>query len=160
MKVLYELSSFTQDAAHEDILLTAFAAFVGLWVFEGLAYIIYSFIGGEIFGPIKYRRILARHTMDFAAMIAFSILGMQAIAEMGGWESFATLSHPADGSIVSVGVARSYFHHPIGFVVCLLQVAYEAKNFCDSVIHNDGLLFLAHHVSTGYLAVSIRIEIS
>jgi hypothetical protein len=37
--------------------------------------------------------------------------------------------------------------------LALFQIAYEAKNFCDSIIHNDGIIFLAHHLSTGLLSV-------
>jgi hypothetical protein len=55
--------------------------------------------------------------------------------------------------MLAPGAERSYQFLPWAQRLCLFHIAYEAKNFCDSVIHNDGVVFLVHHVSTGLLAV-------
>lgn len=62
----------------------------------------------------------------------------------------------ADGSgkVLATGAERSFFFSAGAQRICLFQIAYEAKNFCDSVIHNDGVLFLLHHTATAMLSVS------
>ena len=55
------------------------------------------------------------------------------------------------------GVERSYLYVAAAQRLCLFHIAYESKNFVDSVIHNDGPIFLVHHFCTGLLAVSFLI---
>lgn len=86
MKLLLNLSDFSQDAPIEDYAFTCIVVFISLWAIEKFAYVLYGFIGGPIFGPIKYRTILSRHTMDTLSMVAFSVMGIDAILKMGGYQ--------------------------------------------------------------------------
>lgn len=95
--------------------------------------------------------------MDFLSMAAFSLMGLDALRQLGGFEAITSLRN-AEGKLLSIGAERSYFYNAAAQRICLFQVAYEAKNFCDSVIHNDGVLFLVHHTVTGLLSVTDSIS--
>ena len=85
MKLLIDLSDFTPETSLEDHILTCIVVFILLWIIDFGAGAIYGCIGGPIFGPKKYRLILGRHTMDTLSMVAFSVMGIDAINRMGGY---------------------------------------------------------------------------
>ena len=153
MQILTNLSDYENVGTQENLILTVFAVFAGLWVFQLAAFVIYSCFSGEIFGPYKYRVILARHTMDLTSMVIFCYMGFEGLEQLGGtFVSIKTLI-TASGSIAAFGSERSFIFSSAAQRLCVWQIAYEAKNFCDSVIHNDGVIFLVHHTATGLLAV-------
>ena len=157
MQILFNLLDYENVGTNENLILTVAAVFAGLWVFQLFAFIIYSCFSGEIFGPHKYRVILARHTMDLTSMVIFCYMGFEGLEQLGGtFVSIKTLM-TASGQIAAFGSERSYIFSSAAQRLCVWQIAYEAKNFCDSVIHNDGVIFLVHHTATGLLAVRYRI---
>lgn len=149
-------SNFNDPQSDVNLMATATFIFLGLWVVQLVAFCIYSLLGGEIFGPYKHRVILGRHTMDTLSMLAFSYMGWEALNNFGGFDSIPTLAMP-NGSIANVGAERAYLFSAAAQRLCIVQVAYEIKNFCDSVIHNDGAIFLIHHTVTCLLSVSTRV---
>ena len=154
MQVLINLLDYESVGTNENLILTVVAVFLGLWVFQLVAFIIYSCFSGEIFGPHKYRVILARHTMDLTSMVIFCYMGFEGLEQLGGtFVSIKTLI-TSTGQIAAFGSERSFIFSSAAQRLCVWQIAYEAKNFCDSVIHNDGVIFLVHHTATGLLAVS------
>lgn len=146
--------NFNDSNSDINLMATATFLFLSLWVVQLVAFCIYSMFSGEIFGPYKHRVILGRHTMDTLSMLAFSYMGWEALNNFGGFDSIPTLSMP-NGTIASVGAERAYLFSAAAQRLCIAQVAYEIKNFCDSVIHNDGAIFLVHHTVTCLLSVSI-----
>lgn len=142
-----------------SLVVTGAAVFAFLWVIEGAGYLVYnSFkkVKGGIFGEPMYITKFSRHTMDVISMVIFSVMGFEALglAPFGGWDAIHTMMG-ANGKVVGVGHPRAYVFSAAAQRLCLWQVAYQCKNFCDALIHNDGPLFLAHHVVTGLLAVRI-----
>ena len=133
--------------------MTVLAVFIGLWVYEKIAYYLYAFLGGEVFGPHKHRVVLGRHTMDLTSMLIFCYMGFESLEQLGGWKTAMHDVIMANGQTAAIGAARAFTYSSAAQRLCVWQIAYEAKNFCDSVIHNDGAIFLVHHVCTGMLAV-------
>ena len=83
IKVLFHIEDFHESNTFEEYLYSALFIFILLWIIEWTAYLIYSFIPGEIFETRRGKTILARHTMDFLSMATFSFLGLQAFSELG-----------------------------------------------------------------------------
>jgi hypothetical protein len=154
----YQILLGTQDyklyGTTENLAATAAAVFVGLWVYEWVAFAIYSCIGGEVFGPKRHRVILSRHTMDLTSMVIFCFMGFQGLKELGGISTSVHDLILESGKVAAIGAERSYAFSAAAQRLAVWQVAYELKNFCDSVIHNDGVVFLVHHTCTAILSVS------
>eukprot|EP01041_Mallomonas_annulata_P001152 gene1152-2231_t len=151
MKVLYNLSDFHAGNTTEDITATFLAAFSLLWLIQGFAFILFSLIGsGSIYGPYKNRVILARHTMDVFAMVSFVVMGFEVMNFFGGFTSFALYLN-SSGQVASSS-ERVYYFSAAAQRLIVCQLAYEIKNFCDSAIHGDGVVFLVHHAATALLA--------
>lgn len=149
---LYRLSDFHPGNSSEDLIFTSFLYFVGLWLIEWTAYAIYSLIRSEIFATRRDKSILARHTMDFLSMVLSSVLGYQAFCIVG-WDAYNPGLKDAAGVLIARGVGRSYHYIAGAQRLILFHSAYETKNFCDSLIHNDGVIFLLHHLSTFILTI-------
>ena len=159
MQVLLNLEDYTSLGTNENLVLTVVAVFVGLWIYQLAAFLVYSCFGGEICGPLKYRIILARHTMDLTSMVIFCYMGFEGLEQLGGTFTSVQNLMLASGSVAAIGAERSYIFSSAAQRLCVWQIAYEAKNFCDSVIHNDGVIFLVHHTATGLLAVRFSTRI-
>ena len=147
--------NFKQTNQNWNVGCTAFAAFSVLWVIQLIAFTFYHSVGavngkGSIFGPWRNRVLFGRHTMDTVAMLGFSYMGYEALVNFGGFAAVPELIQ--NGAIMGVGGERAYVFSAATQRLCVMQIAYEAKNFCDSVIHNDGVVFLIHHTVTGLLA--------
>ena len=153
MQVLINLEDYASLGTNESLMLTVAAVFAGLWVYQLIAFILYSCLSGEVFGPLKHRIILARHTMDLTAMVIFCFMGFEGLQQLGGITTSVQSLIMASGEVASIGAERSFIFSSAAQRLCVWQIAYEAKNFCDSVIHNDGVIFLVHHTATGLLAV-------
>jgi hypothetical protein len=153
MQVIINLEDYASIGTTENLVVTAVAVFVGLWIYQLVAFILYTIIGGKICGPMKYRTILARHTMDLTSMVIFCFMGFQGLSNLGGFTEAAHSLLLESGKVATVGAERAFVFSSASQRLCVWQIAYEAKNFCDSVIHNDGVLFLVHHTFTGLLAV-------
>lgn len=152
-KILYKLEDFNQTNTHEDILLSAIVYFVILWLIEWSSYALFSCFSGEVFAGKRNKTILARHTMDFVSMAVFSYVGVVAIMDLGGLDIYSGV-FTYKGKALAIGYDRIYQYLPSAQRLITMHIAYETKNFCDSVIHNDGLLFLVHHTCTLILCVS------
>jgi len=48
--------------------------------------------------------------------------------------------------------ARVYLFSGRSQRLCVLQLCFQAKNFIDTLVHGDGIIFAFHHVATGALA--------
>ena len=153
MKVFYRLEDFNQSNTFQELIICGTLVFVALWVIEWTAYAIFSCFGGEIFGTAKNKTILSRHTMDFVSMATFSYIGVVSIMELGGLGIYSSFNF--NGKVLGTGAERLYQYIPAAQRLIVMHIGYETKNFCDSVIHNDGLLFLVHHTCTLILCVSI-----
>ena len=153
MQVLINLEDYSSVGTPENLALTVVAVFVGLWIYQLAAFLLYSCFGGELFGPLKYRTIFARHTMDLTSMVIFCYMGFEGLEQLGGTFTSVHSLILSTGKIAAIGAERSFFFSSAAQRLCVWQIAYEAKNFCDSVIHNDGVIFLVHHTATGLLAV-------
>lgn len=153
MQVLFNLEDYASAGTTENLIFTVVAVFGALWIYQLAAFILYSCLGGEIFGPLKYRTILARHTMDLTSMVIFCYMGFEGLEQLGGTYTSVHSLILAGGGIAKFGAERSFIFSSAAQRLCVWQIAYEAKNFCDSVIHNDGVIFLVHHTATGLLAV-------
>ena len=90
--------------------------------------------------------------MDVFAMTAFVIMGFEVMTEFGGYESFAQFVNK--GGNVADSTERMYMFSAAAQRLIVWQLAYEIKNLCDSVLHNDGVVFLVHHTLTAVLALS------
>lgn len=149
-------TNFALDNQYTNLAATAFSMFAGLWLLQLVAYLFYSTLGGKIFGPYRHRVLFGRHTMDTVAMLTMSYMGYESLTNFGGFDAFPALAMP-NGTIAAIGSERAYAFSAAAQRLCTMQVAYELKNFCDSVIHNDGWIFLAHHTVTCLLsALSLR----
>ena len=149
-------TNFSLENQYINLGATVTAYFLGMWVLQAIAYSFYGLIGGEIFGPKKYRTIFGRHTMDTVSMLTMSYMGYESLNNFGGFSSFSSLVMP-NGTVAAIGPERAYAFSAAAQRLCAFQVAYEAKNFCDSVIHNDGVVFLVHHTVTCLLSfLSLR----
>ena len=148
--------NFSNENQYMNLGCTIMMYFLAMWVFQAMAYFCYGLIGGELFGPRKYRTLFGRHTMDAVSMLCMSYFGYESLNNFGGFSSFPSLVMP-NGTIAAIGPERAYAFSAAAQRLCAFQVAYEAKNFCDSVIHNDGIIFLAHHTVTCLLSfLSLR----
>lgn len=149
-------TNFTLENQYVNLAVTAACMFAALWVLQLAAYLFYSTLGGEVFGPYRHRVLFGRHTMDAVAMLIMSYMGYESLTNFGGFDAFPSLAMP-NGTIAAVGAERAYAFSAAAQRLCTMQVAYEIKNFCDSVIHNDGWIFLIHHTVTCLLsALSLR----
>lgn len=149
-------TNFALDNQYTNLAATAASMFAGLWLFQLVAFLFYTILGGKIFGPYRHRVLFGRHTMDTAAMLTMSYMGYESLTNFGGFDAFPALAMP-NGTIAAIGSERAYAFSAAAQRLCTMQVAYELKNFCDSVIHNDGWIFLAHHTVTCLLsALSLR----
>lgn len=149
-------TNFALDNQYTNLAATAASMFAGLWLFQLVAFLFYTILGGKIFGPYRHRVLFGRHTMDTVAMLTMSYMGYESLTNFGGFDAFPALAMP-NGTIAAIGSERAYAFSAAAQRLCTMQVAYELKNFCDSVIHNDGWIFLAHHTVTCLLsALSLR----
>ena len=112
-----------------------------------LPYLVTMIMDGQA-AAVVARRIncmkLSRFSVDIGIMIWFSFLGFEVLHDFAGWSSFVT-----DGSDA---VSRVYRFSSSGVFLARLQVAYEAKNLVDSFVFGDGIVFVFHHIITGFLA--------
>lgn len=130
----------------------------------------------SIIGNAVHRGMLGRCVNNVVVFTIMSYAGVEALAYLGGWEAHATGNRlPAGASSASMmdvvlgkgiaslfaasdaataygSAARIYFYLGRSQRLCMLQLTFQAKNFCDSIIHDDGVVFLLHHIATGCLA--------
>jgi len=151
-RILITLEDFERFNTNENLMTTVVSVFVFFWIVQAVAFTLYTCVGvGEILGPYKYRVVIGRHTMNIIAMIIFSVLGFEVMESFGGYRSFSQYIDKA-GHVATVNT-RLYSYAAAAQRLILWQLAFETKNFCDSYIHNDGIVFLAHHSMTAILAV-------
>ncbi len=88
-------------------------------------------------------------------MISFVVMGFEVTNNFGGFKSFAQYLN-SSGEVASPK-ERLYCYSSAASRLIVWQLAYQCKNFCDSCIHGDGIIFLLHHAMTFSLAVIIDI---
>jgi hypothetical protein len=93
--------------------------------------------------------------MDLTAMVVFCYMGFEGLDQLGGITS-SVHNLMVNGKVATIGVERALAFSSAAQRLCIWQIAYEAKNFCDSVIYNDGVIFLVHHTVTAMLAVGAK----
>jgi len=152
----YSVNELDMSRRTGSLAVTAGAVFALLWAIEFSAYTLYLNLPKEL-SKKEYVVKFGRHTMDIIAMVVFSYMGFEALGEapFNGWDAIHTIKSN-EGNVLSFGHERSYIFSPAAQRLCVWQVAYQLKNFVDAVLHNDGPLFLAHHLVTGLLSVSFR----
>jgi len=157
--------SFSYSDKVWSLAATAGSVFALLWVIQYAAYFVYRGLPKALNKP-EYVTKFGRHTMDIISMVAFAYMGFEALGmpPFRSWDSLHTMTTVA-GKVLEIGHARSYIFSASAQRLCVWQVAYQAKNFCDAVIHDDGPLFLAHHVVTGllsvrFLAVAVAVDVA
>jgi len=151
---LHEYSTNNDRPNHgvTNMWFTVAAFFAAMWVIEWTAKAFWSSIDSKFIKSEHAKTIMGRHTNDFLAMAAISFTGWQGLMSFGGWGAYASLIK--DGQELAIGAERVYQFSAACQRLCVLQLAYEAKNFCDSIIHNDGPIFLAHHFLAGFAALA------
>ena len=155
--LLWSLDDYTANyegkhgSAMWNVIATSFAAFLCLWIIDYSSRFIFRLAKFKLIKEEKHVIICGRHTMDCVAMGFISYAGYESILALGGFSGIAELV--VDGRVLDIGAERIYHFSPAAQRLCMVQIAYEAKNFCDSVIHNDGAIFLAHHILTGLVTV-------
>jgi len=99
------------------------------------------------------RNILARHI----GVDAFSCF----IVAYLGWTARHVIQDITDATIGgkknAMPVAyegRMFTYHPEAQRITLFFVAYQLKNTYDTIVWNDGLIFILHHVLTLFTTVS------
>ncbi len=82
--------------------------------------------------------------MDVFAMYWLVRAGFEALIGFGaggfmGWNAMSgDIISKTTGQIATPGYQRAYEFSPAAQRLCVFQIAYECKNFTDSIIHNDG----------------------
>jgi hypothetical protein len=139
-----------------NLAFTIFAIFGIFWIIEYTSRYLWGQIDSKFTKAEKSRIILGRHTMDVIAMTLLVYTGFEALVGFGqtGFMGFDAMTSDivVNGKIAAAGSERIYAYSPAAQRLAVLQVAYEMKNFCDSIIHNDGIIFLAHHLVTGIVS--------
>jgi len=81
--------------------------------------------------------------------------GYDALARQGGWASILRIGpiNDAQHGGTDVHAHRLYIYLPAAQRLCLFHAAWEVKSFVDSVAHNDGVLFLFHHIGAFFLSL-------
>jgi hypothetical protein len=144
-----------KDTRFGNLVATTVAMFFVIWIVHVLLFLLYSAVftaKASLFHSRAARLKLARHTTESVCMSGFFYLGWECWVHFGGFEGMKHLV--IGGNSLEFGAPRLYVFAAAAQRLATCQVAYEAKNFCDSLIDNDGLLFLAHHFVTGALSVS------
>ena len=144
------------DNQYYNIAFSAFVIFSFLWVVEYSSRFLWSKVDSPFVKPQKNIIILGRHTMDVVAMAGLVYAGFEALQNFngGGIMGFGAMTGDiiVNGKVAAAGYERVYAYSSAAQRLCVFQIAYESKNFCDSLIHNDGALFLAHHLTTGIVS--------
>lgn len=135
-----------------NIIFTSFFIFGFFWVVEYAARAFWRSIDSPFTKAQRSVIILSRHTMDVVAMSLLVYTGFEALVSFnaGGFMGFNAMTGDiiVNGKVAAPGYERCYAYSAAAQRLCVLQMAYEMKNFCDSIIHNDGIIFLAHHFVT------------
>jgi len=106
-----------------------------------------------ILGVEVNRQILARHIgVDVVGCASVAIIGLRnrhIIRDMipGGITFGRADSMPEAGY-----EARLFTYHPAAQHVLLFFFAYQVKNMFDSIVWNDGIVFILHHLLSGAAA--------
>lgn len=131
------------------------------------------------FVPNLIIAILGRSVSNVATFAVMGWAGLDALAYHGGWAShalpFASKARQESNSFWSAATgqgivslitndsesvrlvgygssARVYLFSGRSQRLCVLQLCFQAKNFIDTIVHGDGIIFAFHHVATGALA--------
>jgi hypothetical protein len=69
-----------------------------------------------------------------------------------GIQSLVTNDHDTVALVSYGSAARVYLYSGRSQRLCVLQLCFQAKNFIDTIVHGDGIVFALHHMATGTLA--------
>jgi len=122
-------------------------------------YFIYTFIRGldPIFDDEKNRHILARHIgVDALACAIVSYLGYMNRQPLSEVLNIADVGRVNIASLLKLktkGASRRiYGYVPEGHQLLIFFLAYQMKNMYDTIVWNDGALFIFHHILSGVAA--------
>ena len=130
----------------QQIICTSIAYFIGLFIFNGFLYLLLTAFSclHRYLGIASNRFKFAR---QFTAFSAFTYLVYDGVA--------LALSNEAGDMFstdVAFGSARMFKFSPTASRMCMFHVAWEIKNFMDSVYAKDGIEHIVHHAVTALLA--------
>jgi len=141
-------------------IVTGVVVFVALWILEfALRLTVPPFLAQYCSLPClndKYRTVLGRVATTSVAMALISWMGYDAIVTNGGFTPLLNIIPLGEGSSnlqQDVHAERLYAYIPAAQRVALFHAAWEVKNFVDSLLHNDGPVFIAHHIAAFLVSV-------
>jgi hypothetical protein len=163
-----------QPPAISDTVFVGFGYFCGMWVVELIAKALLP-RSGSILGNARNRGILARGVTNTACFAYMGWMGLYCLSTLGGWSAYSAAAPMAaagtdmaavasgDGVASLLGgdqasttygsSARLYAYSPMSQRLVLFTLSFQSKNLIDTIVHNDGFVFVVHHVATGLLAV-------
>lgn len=95
----------------------------------------------------RHRFILARHIgVDATACLAVAALGIK------NWHLISHLMTFKVKKDESMSQDRIYRYHPQSHRVLVFFLAYQVKNLHDTIVWEDGAIFVAHHIFAGLTA--------
>lgn len=98
------------------------------------------------------RLILARHIgTDFLCCWLVALMGITSFTTV--CPDLLSAAAGKTGAMPKAGFeSRMFTYRPAGFRICLFFLTYQIKNMFDTVVWNDGLLFVGHHVMCIFVA--------
>lgn len=103
------------------------------------------------------RALLGRFTCSALAFTWMVVEGCWAVEEAGGWGGLLDSQLLLPGQVAegegSVHFQRVYARMPHGTRLAMIHFAWEVKNTFDSYVWNDGVVFIAHHLSAAGLCL-------
>ena len=129
-----------------QIVSTSVAYFLGLFIYNGFLYLLLTMFSclHRYLGSAANRFKFAR---QFTAFTAFTYLVYDGVMLAISKEAGDMFSND-----LAFGSERLYTFSPTASRMCMFHVAWEIKNFFDSVYAKDGIEHIIHHAVTATLA--------
>lgn len=130
----------------KQIICTSFAYFLALFIFNGLLYLVLTSVSclHRYLSSASNRFKFAR---QFTAFWSFTYL-----VHDGVMLSLTNEAGDMFSNDIPVGHERVFRFSPTASRMCMFHVAWEIKNFIDSVYAKDGIEHIVHHAVTATLA--------
>lgn len=105
-------------------------------------------------GDVTNRNILSRHIgVDAFSCFAVAYLGWKARHVVQDMVDAALRRR--ENAMPEAYEGRIFTYHPEGQRITVFFVAYQLKNTFDTIVWNDGMIFVIHHFLTLFTAVSL-----
>jgi hypothetical protein len=136
-KLLITPQDFELFNSHSNLIASGIVLFLGFWIVEWTIYGIVTLVSShEDLKSHKNRHKITRNMSEALTMAVISYLGFETFFAMDGFAPF----------VKGIGVAKLFAYSGSAQRLALFQTVYEVKNFINSYVGNDGMLFLVHHV--------------